>query len=79
MLKLTKKQENILKIISDYMNTVGYPPSYREICKKANLASPSTVLGYLEILKKKGYITWEPGLPRTLQIIEFDNAKTASL
>lgn len=71
--KLTKRQNDVLLSIVDYIKTNGYPPSFREIGKQVNLASSSTVQNHLEQLKIKGFVTWEPGQPRTLRII-----KTAS-
>lgn len=76
MHKLTVKQQRILDIIINFISKVGYPPSYREIGELANLASASTVQEYLVKLKNKGYITWEPGLPRTLAVIKHN--ETAS-
>lgn len=71
--KVTKKQKDILFAINAYVEEHGYAPSIRDIGKMVNLTSSSTVQGYLERLKEKGYITWLPGQPRTLRII-----KTAS-
>jgi SOS-response transcriptional repressor LexA len=71
--KLTKRQNEVFLSIVDYINCNGYPPSFREIGKRVNLSSSSTVQGFLEQLKKKGYVTWEPHQPRTLRIL-----KTAS-
>ncbi|KAB2337669.1 transcriptional regulator [Cytobacillus depressus] len=71
--KLTKRQLEIFAAINTYVDEHGYAPSVRDIGKMVNLASSSTVQGYLERLKLKGYITWLPGQPRTLRII-----KTAS-
>lgn len=70
---LTKRQNEMLLSIVDYIKCNGYPPTFREIGKRVNLASSSTVQSHLEKLKTKGYITWEPGQPRTLRIL-----KTAS-
>jgi SOS-response transcriptional repressor LexA len=35
-----------------------------------NLVSASTIKKHLDTLKKKGYVSWEEGRPRTLNIIE---------
>lgn len=70
MSKITKKQMNVLTAIIEYLDSHGYPPSYRELAGLVNLVSASTVKGHLESLKKKGFVTWEVGRPRTLQIIE---------
>ncbi len=34
------------------------------------LTSPSTVKGLLDALKRKEYVTWEAGFPRTLKVIK---------
>ncbi|WP_245796528.1 hypothetical protein [Domibacillus antri] len=39
------------------------------MCERLNLASSSTVKGHLDLLKKKGYLTWEEGKPRTLRML----------
>lgn len=68
--KLTRRQSEILRAIGEYIKIHGYAPSFREIAEIVNLASVSTVYGHLENLKRKGYISWEPTQPRTLQIIK---------
>ncbi|USK56592.1 transcriptional regulator [Cytobacillus solani] len=73
MRKLSKRQEEVLEAISQYIEKYNYPPAYRELCDILDVKSTSTVSGFLHSLKKKGYISWEEGLPRTLRII-----KTAS-
>jgi SOS-response transcriptional repressor LexA len=69
---LTDKQQNILNIINDYISSFGYPPSFRDIGERAQLASSSTVHRHLENLKKKGYVSWEPTQPRTLTVIKHE-------
>lgn len=78
MSKLTKKQRDILDAIQSYTAINYYPPSYRELAKIMNLVSPSSVKGYLDILKKKGYVNWEEGQPRTLHIIEKTEKSSAT-
>ncbi|MGG0718651.1 transcriptional regulator [Robertmurraya massiliosenegalensis] len=73
---ISARQNEILITITGYMKTKGYAPSIREIAKLVKLASTSTVASHMEKLKEKGYLTWEPGQPRTLQLLE--KAKTAS-
>ncbi len=69
MHKLTNKQKLALNKINEYINVTGYSPSFRDIAEKMNIISSSTVLVHLEKLKEKGYVTWKPGQPRTLQIL----------
>ncbi|MDF1511357.1 transcriptional regulator [Robertmurraya sp. DFI.2.37] len=73
---LTKRQSEILSTITNYIKNKGYAPSIREIGDMVNLSSTSTVAGHMEKLKEKGYVTWKPSQPRTLQLL--DKAKTAS-
>ncbi|KIL72567.1 hypothetical protein SD78_4152 [Bacillus badius] len=47
------------------------------------MRSSSTVKGYLDKLKREGYVTWNEGMPRTLRIEEkklllFANKKSPS-
>ena len=73
--KLTNKQNEVLEALIQFIDNGGLPPTYRDLMKMVNLKSPSTIKGHLDQLKIKGFITWEPGLPRTLKIIKYE--KTA--
>lgn len=68
--KLTEKQRRVLLTIDQYINMHGYSPSIRDVGQILNIHSSSTVYSYLERLKEKGYITWEPERPRTMQILK---------
>ncbi len=70
--KLTKKQEQIFVYICNQVQTKGYPPSVREICKAVGLKSTSTVHSHLNNIEKKGYIRRDPTKPRTIEIIGTD-------
>ncbi|MDQ0228739.1 LexA family protein [Metabacillus niabensis] len=72
---ITKRQKEVLEIINEHVDEKGYPPSYREIAYRMNICSSSTIQSHLDKLKEKGYVTWVPGQPRTLKVI---NEKTAS-
>lgn len=72
---ITKRQKEVLEIINEHVIEKGYPPSYREIAFRMNISSSATIQGFLNSLKLKGFVTWEPGQPRTLKVI---NEKTAS-
>jgi repressor LexA len=47
---LTERQQVILDVIRDSVNKRGYPPSIREICEAAGLASTSSVAHQLSVL-----------------------------
>jgi repressor LexA len=62
---LTPVQREICRFIEDYGQRVGYPPSYREIAQAAGLSSLSSVSHHLRALQGKGYLSHQPGRPRT--------------
>ena len=64
---LTKKQTEILKIVTDYISEYGYSPTVREICKKAGLSSPATVHAHLKLIQEKGYLKSDKNKQRTLK------------
>lgn len=75
MRKVTNKQLHVFNELCNFINKEGYVPSYRQLMKILGISSTSTIKAYLDSLKQKGYITWEPGQPRTLKILK---EKTAS-
>lgn len=68
--ELTKKQKNLLEIITSYIDDNKIAPTTRELGEITGLKSTSTIHGYLERLKAKGYITWQEGFPRTLRVLK---------
>jgi repressor LexA len=58
----------ILNIIRDAVERRGYPPSMREICDAAGLASTSSVSHQLVVLEQKGFIRRDPNRPRALEV-----------
>ena len=65
---LTTRQRTILAIIRDSVKRRGYPPSIREICDAAGLASTSSVAHQLTMLEKKGFIRRDAKLPRAVNV-----------
>ena len=65
---LTARQRMILTIIRESVERRGYPPSMREICDAAGLASTSSVSHQLTVLEQKGYIRRDPNRPRALEV-----------
>lgn len=54
--KLTKKQKQILEYLESFTKKMGFPPTFKEIMKEFNFASPTAVTGHINALEKKGYI-----------------------
>lgn len=67
---LTDKEIEMINIIKQEIKQKGYPPSVREIGKKMNWASSSTVHVYLRRLEEKGYIRRDPAKPRAIEVLE---------
>lgn len=65
---LTPRQRRILQVIQDAVETVGYPPSVRELARQAGLASTSSVSYQLKVLQDKGFLRRDPNRPRALVV-----------
>ncbi|WP_042456611.1 transcriptional repressor LexA [Neobacillus dielmonensis] len=74
MVKISKRQQDILNFIKDEVKSKGYPPSVREIGEAVGLASSSTVHGHLARLESKGLIRRDPTKPRAIEVLEADEA-----
>jgi SOS-response transcriptional repressor LexA len=67
--KLTKRQNEVLMAIVQYIEKHQYPPTIKEIGEMLNISSTSTVFAHLEKLRQAGCVTWEFGKSRTLKIL----------
>jgi repressor LexA len=61
---LSERQKKILEVLDAFQAEFGYPPSIREIGKRANISSTSVVNYYLEQLKELGLIDREDRVSR---------------
>ena len=64
---MTTRQDVLMALAKLRLNN-GYAPSVRELAKELDLASPSSVHLHLRGLAEMGYITWIPGLSRTVRL-----------
>ena len=69
MVELTRRQDDILKYIKEYMVEHGYPPTIREIGKALDLSSPATIHTHLKNLEKKGFIRKGDSKNRALELL----------
>ena len=69
MEKLTRRQEDILNYIKEYIVSSGYPPTIREICKAMGVSSPATVHAHLANLESKGFIKKEDTKNRAIELL----------
>lgn len=70
MKNLTRKQRETLLFIQSYLKEQGVAPSYREIMSHFGLHSTSAVHKQVQALVKKGALSLEKGLHRSLQVVE---------
>jgi repressor LexA len=77
MEQLTSRQQQVLEIVTQYINEYGYPPSLREIGKKLSVSGTLGVIKHLEALEKKGYLRRQEGSPRGISLSH--QAQAASL
>ncbi|MBU2515461.1 transcriptional repressor LexA [bacterium] len=72
-MKITSRQQEILDYIKDYINENHYPPSIRDIAGHFSLASAGGVHKHLNNLKRKGFITFENNISRSIQILSSES------
>ncbi|MDT4937893.1 MAG: repressor LexA, partial [Pseudonocardiales bacterium] len=65
----------ILDVIRNSVERRGYPPSIREICESAGLASTSSVAHQLSMLERKGFLRRDPNRPRAVDVRTGEAAK----
>ena len=65
---LTDAQAELYRWLVDFIREKHYSPTLREAMLAMNLRSPAPVQFRLNYLRKKGYVDWIDGQPRTIQI-----------
>ena len=66
---LTQAQEELFSWIKEYMRDFQHSPSIRQMMQAMGLKSPAPIQSRLKHLQEKGYISWQEGKARTLQIV----------
>ena len=67
---LTQAQNELYGWIKDYMKNFQHSPSIRQMMQAMGLKSPAPIQSRLKHLQEKGYISWQEGKARTMQIVE---------
>jgi len=67
---LSQAQKELYEWIKDYMKGFQHSPSIRQMMKAMGLKSPAPIQSRLKHLQQKGYISWQEGKARTLQIVD---------
>ena len=66
---LSDAQSELLEWIKDYVKSFNHSPSIRQMMTAMGLKSPAPIQSRLKHLQDKGYISWQEGKARTLQLI----------
>ena len=67
---LSQAQNELYGWIKDYMKEFQHSPSIRQMMQAMGLKSPAPIQSRLKHLQEKGYISWQEGKARTLQVID---------
>ena len=67
---LTQAQDELYGWIKNYMKDFRHSPSIRQMMQAMGLKSPAPIQSRLRHLQEKGWIKWQEGQARTLQLIE---------
>ena len=66
---LTSAQQELYDWLTDYIGQHRHSPSIRQMIEAMGLRSPAPVQSRLRHLQQKGWITWQEGQARTLQLL----------
>ena len=66
---LTEAQSELFDWIKNYIRDFHHSPSIRQMMQGMGLKSPAPIQSRLKHLQEKGYISWQEGRARTLQLV----------
>ena len=66
---LTSAQQELYDWLADYIDQHRHSPSIRQMMEAMGLRSPAPIQSRLRHLQQKGWITWQEGQARTLQLL----------
>ena len=67
---LSDAQNELYEWIKNYMRDFHHSPSIRQMMQAMGLKSPAPIQSRLKHLQEKGYISWQEGKARTMQIVD---------
>ena len=67
---LTDAQQELYDWLANYIGANHHSPSIRQMMQAMGLRSPAPIQSRLRHLQEKGWITWQEGQARTLQLLE---------
>ncbi len=67
---LTQAQNELYAWIKEYMRDFKHSPSIRQMMDAMGLRSPAPIQSRLKHLQEKGFISWQEGKARTMQLVD---------
>ena len=67
--ELTKRQQEILRMIREFIADSGFPPTRADICRAMGFSSPNAAEEHLRTLERKGAIEMLAGASRGIRLI----------
>ncbi len=67
---LSDAQNELYEWIKSYIRDFNHSPSIRQMMQAMGLRSPAPIQSRLKHLQQKGFISWQEGKARTLQIVD---------
>ncbi len=67
---LSNAQNELYEWIKSYMKDHHHSPSIRQMMQAMGLRSPAPIQSRLKHLQQKGFISWQEGKARTLQVVD---------
>ena len=67
---LSEAQNQLYEWIKEYTREFNHSPSIRQMMEAMGLKSPAPIQSRLKHLQQKGYISWQEGKARTIQIAD---------
>ena len=67
---LTDAQNELYSWIKNYMREFQHSPSIRQMMQAMGLKSPAPIQSRLKHLQEKGFISWQEGKARTMQVVD---------
>jgi SOS-response transcriptional repressor LexA len=68
---MTDRLEEVYTFVRNYIAQHHRPPTLREIAKGC-FTNTTTIIRYLDILQARGRLTREPGISRSLRLLDED-------
>ncbi|MGJ8522147.1 LexA repressor [Carnimonas sp. R-84981] len=75
---LTRRQQEVLDLITGTLATHGYPPTRAEIAQALGFRSANAAEEHLKALKRKGVIEMIPGASRGIRVVNQEPASDAA-